>query len=65
VTTREALVASVDGRGSVHAGIPADLVLLDADPFDADPDTAARAARLRTMPVATTLVAGEVVHGEL
>jgi predicted amidohydrolase YtcJ len=65
VTTREALVASVDGRGSVHAGIPADLVLLDADPFDADPDTAARAARLRTMPVVTTLVAGEVVHGEL
>lgn len=65
LTTREALAASVDGEGSVHAGMPADLVLLDADPFDADADTAARAARLRTMPVAATLVAGEVVHGEL
>ena len=40
LTAREALAASVDGRGSVHAGMPADLVLLDADPLAEHPDTA-------------------------
>ena len=35
LTPKEALAASVDGQGSVHAGAPADLVLLDADPLDA------------------------------
>lgn len=33
ITLREALAASVDGRGTVHAGMPADLVLLDEDPL--------------------------------
>jgi hypothetical protein len=40
-------------------------VLLDADPLDADSDSAAHAARLRTMPVAATFVAGEPVWGSL
>ncbi len=65
LTVREALAASVDGHGSVHAGMPADLVLLDADPLAPANDTAEQSARLRTMPVALTLVGGVVVHGAL
>ena len=64
LTVREALAASVDGRGSVHSGMRADLVLLDADPLAPADDTAEQAARLRAMPVALTVVEGEVVHGE-
>ncbi|HEX3223589.1 MAG TPA: amidohydrolase family protein [Nocardioides sp.] len=62
LTVREALAASVDERGSVHAGMPADLVLLDADPLQPFDDTAEAAAYLRRMPVALTLVGGEAVH---
>jgi predicted amidohydrolase YtcJ len=65
LTPREALAASVDGHGSVHAGMPADLVLLDADPLAAHDDTATTAKALREMPVALTLVAGETVHSAL
>jgi len=65
VSPREALAASVDGRGSVHAGMPADLVLLDRDPLAADSETAAAAAELRTMPVALTMVAGETAYTTL
>ena len=64
LTAREALAASVDGRGSLHAGLPADLVLLDDDPLAPAEDSAEQAGRLRAMPVALTLVAGEVVYGE-
>lgn len=62
LTVREALAASVDGQGSVHSGMRADLVLLDADPLAPADDTAEQAARLREMPIALTVVAGEVVH---
>jgi predicted amidohydrolase YtcJ len=65
LTAREALAASVDGRGSVHVGMPADLVLLDADPLASHPDTASAAEVLRTMPVALTLVAGETAYSTL
>jgi predicted amidohydrolase YtcJ len=65
LTVREALAASVDGHGSVHAGMPGDLVLLDADPLQGFADTADAAAYLRRMPVALTLVAGEIVHGAI
>jgi predicted amidohydrolase YtcJ len=65
LTPREALAASVDGRGSVHAGMPADLVLLDADPLASYDDTAAAARALREMPVALTLVAGETAYSAL
>jgi len=64
LTVREALAASVDGRGSVHSGMRADLVLLDADPLAPADDTAEQAARLRAMPVALTVVEGVVVHSE-
>jgi predicted amidohydrolase YtcJ len=63
LTAREALAASVDGHGSVHAGMPADLVLLDADPLADHGDSAENAARLRKMPVAATFVAGSLVAG--
>jgi predicted amidohydrolase YtcJ len=62
LSPREALAASVDGRGSVHAGMPADLVLLDADPLADHADTAQAGRTLRTTPVAVTLVAGETVY---
>ena len=64
LTVREALAASVDAHGSVHAGMVADLVLLDADPLAPADDTAEQAARLRAMPVALTLVEGDVVYGD-
>jgi predicted amidohydrolase YtcJ len=65
LTVREALAASVDGLGSVHAGMRADLALLDADPLAPADDAATQSALLRDMPVVATLVAGDVVHGEL
>jgi predicted amidohydrolase YtcJ len=65
LTPREAVAASVDGQGSMHAGMPADLVLLDADPLVQLGDTAETAAQLRRMPVSLTLVGGAVVHSTL
>ena len=64
LTPKEALAGSVDGQGSVHAGMPADLVLLDADPLDPSGTPEDQAARLRSMPVAATWVAGRLVHGD-
>src|SRR4051794_21074719 len=64
LTVREALAASVAGQGSVHSGMRADLVLLDADPLAPADETAEQSARLRAMPVALTIVDGEVVHSE-
>jgi predicted amidohydrolase YtcJ len=63
LTPREALDASVDGRGTVHVGMPADLVLLDADPLASYDDSAAAARALRRMPVAATWIAGGLAHG--
>lgn len=54
ITLGEALAASTDGP--VTTGGPADLAILDGDPFAAD------AAALRAMPVAATLVAGRFTH---
>lgn len=65
LTAREAVAASVDGHATLHAGMPADLLLLDDDPLAPADDTAEQAARLRSMPVALTLVDGEVVHTAL
>ena len=64
LTPKEALAASVDGQGSVHAGARADLVLLDADPLDPSGTPEDQAARLRALPVAATWVAGHLVHGD-
>ncbi len=61
LTTAQVLAASTDGHGAPIAGDPADLVLLEADPL-ADGDSASVAERLRRMPVAATMVAGQLVH---
>lgn len=62
ITVLEALRASVDGR-RVAVDEPADLVLLDADPL-APGSPQGQAAALRQMPVAATLVAGEVTWSD-
>lgn len=54
---RDALAASARGRTDVRAGDPADLAVLDGDPLGIEP------ARLATMPVAATMVAGRWTHG--
>ena len=46
-------------QGSLAPGKLADLVILDDDPFTIPPD------RLATLPVAATLIGGELVHGML
>lgn len=55
ITVDEALRASV--AGPLVVGAPADLVVLDGDPWDV--------TALRDMPVAATMVAGSVVYGDL
>lgn len=65
ITAQEALAASVDGLGTVHEGMPADLALLHADPLDASGSSREQAARLRAMTVAATWVGGEAIHGDL
>jgi predicted amidohydrolase YtcJ len=59
ISIAEALAASMPpGRGSIalRDGDIADLVILDGDPFTADPRA------LRTMPVAATMIAGNWTH---
>ena len=63
LTVAEALGASTDGRGTVSAGSPADLVLLDHDPLPRG-TTAEQAAALRAVHVAATWVAGALVHSD-
>ncbi|MBB6628160.1 amidohydrolase family protein [Nocardioides sp. KIGAM211] len=68
LTPREALAASVDGQPTVAVGSRGDLVLLDADPlagFEPGAETAKVGEALRTMTVALTMVAGELVHTTL
>ncbi len=61
LTALEALAASTGGLGTVRAGQVADLALLDADPLaPGEPGDVAR--HLRAMRVATTVVAGSIVH---
>ena len=66
ITPRETLAASVDGQPTLGVGSRADLVLLDEDPLGhgsvGENDTVVAARRLRSMPVALTVVAGRVVH---
>ncbi|MET1020583.1 MAG: amidohydrolase family protein [Arthrobacter sp.] len=57
LTRQEALTASTRGLGTVRAGEPADLAVLDADPL-AVPD-----AVFAAMPVSATLVAGRFTYG--
>jgi predicted amidohydrolase YtcJ len=51
------LVAAARGRRLIRVGDPADLVVVDVDPLDADPDT------LRAMPVHATMTNGRWTHG--
>jgi hypothetical protein len=61
LTACEALAASTGRLGTVRPGQVADLVLLDADPLrPGAPEDVAR--RLRAMHVATTIIAGHIVH---
>ena len=62
LTAAQALAASTDGRRSLAAGDPGDVVLLDDDPLRAFADSRAAAAHLRGMKVAATLVAGRATH---
>jgi len=57
VTFAEALAASTRGRSTLLAGEPADLVVVDQDPFEAG-----GAAELAATPVAGTVVAGRVSY---
>ena len=58
ITVAEALAASVDGAPTVGAGSLADLALLDADPYGAGSSGREAAARLRSIAVSDTVVAG-------
>ncbi|MGV8910797.1 MAG: amidohydrolase, partial [Propionicimonas sp.] len=63
LTSAEALAASTSGAGTVRVGQVADLALLDADPLaPGEPAEIARA--LRGMRVASTIVAGRIVHDD-
>ncbi len=64
LSAQEAFQASTDGHGTVGVGSCGDLVLLDDNPLTAG-TSAERAARLRSMVVGATLVAGRVVHSRL
>ena len=63
LTAGEALAASTGGLGTVRPGQLADLALLDADPL-APGEPAEVARHLRDLRVATTIVAGRIVHDE-
>ena len=56
ITRQEALMASARGRARIRAGDPADLAVLDADPFGV-PD-----GIFASMPVAATLLAGRFTY---
>jgi len=64
LTPREALAASTDGWGTVAAGHPADLVLLDVDPLGGPVSGRAAADHLRAAgeSVAATWVAGRTAY---
>lgn len=64
LTPAQALTASTDGITEIRPGGPGDVLLLDADPLAAG-ESAEQAQRLRSMPVALTVVAGRVVHSTL
>ncbi|MEU6139702.1 amidohydrolase [Streptomyces sp. NPDC047081] len=57
LTVASALAASARGRTAIRVGEPADLVIVDVDPLEADAHT------LREMPVHATLLGGRWTHG--
>lgn len=60
LTAREALAASTDGWGTVAAGHPGDVVLLDVDPLAEVGDSASISTHLRSIGVAATYLAGRL-----
>lgn len=56
ISVVEAIAAST--RTQVAVGEPADLIAIDVDPLEADPRA------LRTMPVAATMLAGDLTHAD-
>ncbi len=62
LTAAQALAAGTDGRGTLVAGAPGDVVVLDRDPLAPQDGTAATAAHLRAVTVAATVVGGRVTH---
>lgn len=56
LTRQEALAASARGRGRIRVGDPADVAVLDGDPFTVSDGAFA------AMPVAATLVGGRFTH---
>lgn len=62
LTAHQALACSTDGRGTVAVGVPADVMLLDANPLDVLGDSSEVAERLRTSRPAATFVGGRLVH---
>lgn len=66
LTAAEALAASVDGQGSVHVGMPGDLIALDHPPLLPNwTETVAQAAHLKSLHSALTIIDGRVAHTEL
>jgi len=61
LTVHEALAASTNGLGTVAAGHPADLALLDLDPLPQG-SSKEQARALRSMTVAATWVGGRLAH---
>ncbi len=57
-----ALTASTAGQGTLAPGSPADIVVLDADPLATSRSTAETARKLRSMPVAATLLGGRPTY---
>jgi predicted amidohydrolase YtcJ len=72
IPAEAALAASTRSGARIRVGAVADLAVTDLDPLEAAPgasgapgDPTAAAARLRTMPVALTLLAGRLTHRAL
>ncbi len=65
LTVAEALASSVDGHGTVRAGSPADLALLDADPYATEAGSYEAAEHLQGIRVGLTVVDGRVTHSAL
>ncbi len=65
LTVEQALAASTDGLTTLAPGQRADLVVLERDPLERHDSTARTAQRLRTMPIAATLVGGRVTFSTL
>lgn len=61
LTAREALAASTDGWGTLAAGHPGDVVLLDSDPLADLGDSASTGAHLRSMSIAATYMGGRLI----